>query len=309
MPRSARTSPHQGRTVSDSDLSTLLTTPSHEDVTNITKRDKRRRLSNDSHDDLTAFRLEMKGLFEKFSSEHSTRMDSLAKLIHDLKVSSTNISEKNLEIDNNIQFVSEQIKSVESKIVLLEEGRKSIISELIFMKDKCEEIERNSLKTMIEIRNVPKSKDDKKENLFNMVHKLSENLKINLVSGDIRDVYRVPSKKDKSLGTLFVELSNTLIKQNILTMARKYNKDNSLQQLNSAHLGIECNTSNSPIFLSERLTARGRRLFFLARDFANNEKFKFCWTANGRVFLRESEGKPHLLVHNEEHLNSLKKSK
>lgn len=304
MPRVQRSPPRTPST-SETDPS-IMPTPKQDDYSGVTQRDKRRRLSGDEHDDLTAFKLEMKELFEKFCKEQRKEMGQIRKLINDIKDSSTVISDKNSDIDKNVQLVSEQIQNFENKITKLEEDRKSLIIELSAVKNKCEDLERLSLKTTMQIRNVPKISNDKKQDWFQAVDKLSKTLNVNLNAGDIRDVYRIADKKDKNIGTLFVELSNTLLKQEFLTNARKFNRNNLSNKLSSSHLGFK--DTQKPIFVSECLTARGRRLFFLARDFAQTAKFDYCWTSNGRVFLREKEGSHYILVKDEEHLNTLKKT-
>lgn len=271
----------------------------------VTQRDKRRKLSGNDHDDLTAFKMEMKELFQSFSDIQNKRLDSLEKLISDVKKSTSSISKTNLEIEQSVNFVSDQIKTVEEKITKLEEERKSISCQLFSMEEKCEEIERNCTKTCIEIRNVPKPKFESKENLFQSAAKLCNLIDVPLQNGDIRDVYRIPNKNDKAIGTLIIESSNTLTKKRIIVATKDYNKKNRSTQLSSMDIGIE--GPAFPIFVSEHLTPKGRRLHFLARDFAKSESYAYCWTANGRVYLRKSEGAPHILLKNESQLNDLKK--
>lgn len=107
--------------------------------------------------------------------------------------------------------------------------------------------------------------------------------------GDVRDMYRVPNRKDPAKFTIIMELSDTLVKSKFLTSAKRFNKTKEFKVL---HLGIT--NDSSPLFLSESLTAKSRYLHFLARDFARTEKYKFCWISNGNIFLKKQEGSAYL---------------
>lgn len=69
-------------------------------------------------------------------------------------------------------------------------------------------------------------------------------------------------------------------------------------KLQAKHLGFTTN-EDDPVFVSEQLTAKGSRLFFLARDLVKSSKFKFCWTAFGKVFVRKDETSKIILIQSE----------
>lgn len=304
--RSPPQSFHSPRTASDSDLMQIVS-PVIDDCGSVTQRDKRRRLSGEEHDDLTAFRMEMRKLFEKFTDTVNTRIDVIERHIFDVKSDVGSISSTNKEIGISVTFVSEQIHALESKIENLERDRKSLSIQMSSLEEKCEELLRNSLKTSIEIRNVPKTTRETRSDLFGMVTKLSTTLKIKLEKGDVRDVYRIPYKNNRDIGKLIVEFSDTHTKGLFLTTAKKFNRDNHQSQMNSSSLGL--GEPNLLIYVSEHLTPKAHRLFSLARDVARSENFEYCWTANGRVFLRKKQGQPYVIVQNEAQLNSLKTAK
>ncbi|KAG7308311.1 hypothetical protein JYU34_005505 [Plutella xylostella] len=160
-------------------------------------------------------------------------------------------------------------------------------------------------KTSLELRNIPRQPKENKTDLFNMIHNLLKALKIESMFSEIKDVYRVPKKSDtNNITTVIIELSSTLTRINILNEIKSFYKNNNGIQLNTTHLGL---SSKSPIYGSEYLTAKTKRIHFLARDFMKTENYKFCWISNGNVFLKKEEGSPHILVKSEEILTSLKK--
>lgn len=85
---------------------------------------------------------------------------------------------------------------------------------------------------------------------------------------------------------------------------KKHNQTYS-DQLSSTHIGIS--HIKQPIYASELLTPKVKRLMFLAKDYARSANYKFVWPSNGRVFMRLAEGKPYFSLRNEADLGDLKK--
>ncbi|CAG9122369.1 unnamed protein product [Plutella xylostella] len=85
--------------------------------------------------------------------------------------------------------------------------------------------------------------------------------------------------------------------------AKAHNKQHSDRRLCAADIGYK--GLNTPVYISEALTNKVRRLFFLARDFAKNQGYKFCWTSNGRVFLRKTPDSTHIEIKEESQLMSM----
>lgn len=116
------------------------------------------------------------------------------------------------------------------------------------------------------------------------------------------NVFRIKTKAINA--PIIVELTTVHCKENLLTSFKKFNKDKQ-NKLNTEHLRIQ--GTSIPIYISENLTAKTKRLFFLARGAASHLDFKFCWTSRGKVFLRRNEGSPHILVQTEQDIHALNK--
>lgn len=81
-------------------------------------------------------------------------------------------------------------------------------------------------------------------------------------------------------------------------MYKKFNKEGS--RLSTEHLSIS--GPAKPVFVSENLSPKLKRLFYLARDFASSNEYRYCWVKNGKIFLREKDGAQHLMIKNESDL-------
>lgn len=73
----------------------------------------------------------------------------------------------------------------------------------------------------------------------------------------------------------------------MLKMCKSFNIKNK-SKLRAKHMGFK-KEEETPVYISEQLTAKGARLHFLARDLAKSNKYKYCWTAYGKIFVRKDE--------------------
>lgn len=297
-------SPPLNKTQSLGDIDTKSKTHVTEDDSQlqVTVRDKRRRLS-DSYDELTAFKMEMREMFQSFADCQNKKLDLLSTHMEEVKLQNSSIFDTNRDIENSLEDMSHRLIAMQSKIDSLEDQRKVLVSQITNIDDKCEFLEKTLKKTSIELRYIPRAPKEDKHTLFNYITHLSQSLNISLEPADVRDVYRIPNTREPTKSTVVAEFSSTLLKTRFLSSVREFNKTKSLKILN---VGIENNTL--PLFVSESLTAKARRLHFLARDFARVEKYKYCWISNGNIYLRKEEGSEYFLIKNEAQLNSLKKS-
>lgn len=63
-----------------------------------------------------------------------------------------------------------------------------------------------------------------------------------------------------------------------------------------------------PVFISENLTPKMKRLFYVSKEYARTNSFDHCWLVNGKIFLRKKEGQAAILIKGEEDLKILKKT-
>lgn len=155
----------------------------------------------------------------------------------------------------------------------------------------------------MEIRNIPKLKTESKDDLCNAVKKIGTSLNLQIQSADIKDVYRPFAKPGVAVKPIVVDFTSVLTKDNFLKNMKKLTLQEKSDKLNSGLFG---EYPQNPIYISECLTPKGRRLFFLARDFANSYHYAYCWTSYGKIYLRQKEGMPHIRIEEEADLARLK---
>lgn len=84
-----------------------------------------------------------------------------------------------------------------------------------------------------------------------------------------------------------LERSSPRLRDTFLAACVNYNKANSKAKLNSSHLGISMDKPISP---------ENKALHAATRTRAKELGYKFVWTRNGRIFIKNDESSP-VIVH------------
>ncbi|KAG7299877.1 hypothetical protein JYU34_015762 [Plutella xylostella] len=291
---------------SESDIPRMVQNEGHTAAA-VTQRAKRRRDSGDYSNlaDFNSLKEELKYMIGQLMSTQSERLDKLENHILDIKDHTTKIEHTNGEIEKSMTFMSDQMSSIEAQIKKLELEKGEMALQILNLEDKLDFYDHQLNKTSIEIRNVPKIMNESKEKLYDTIHYLSKQLCTDLHYQEIRDVSRAPSKKENRTSTIRVEFSNTLSKARFLSASKMYNKNNPNNKINSNLLGYP--EPKIPVYVAEQLTAKAKRLFYLARIFVKTHNYNSCWTTNGRIFIKEKVDGAYIIVKNEQQLETLSK--
>ncbi|CAG9122371.1 unnamed protein product [Plutella xylostella] len=272
------------------ELSTNKTPPTY-----ISERNKRKRPEEILNVEFDSFKQEMREMLEGFMKLSHSQMEKITPTLKD-------IQSTNSKIEESINFLAEQNDVLKKKIEQLESEKKKDREYITLLEEKVEDLQRNSKKSSIELKNVPKQPNESKETLSSMLLNLSKSLGSDLTTPDILDIYRVRYKDNN--GPIIAELSSTFKKSHLLKAAKTYNARNRNNKLNGSHLGIPALT-NTPIYLSEHLTPKAARLYYLARELTRNKSYKYCWTAYGRVYVRQDDNSPVVVINNESQVTNL----
>lgn len=252
------------------------------------------RLENDQ---MSEFKEEMRKLMMYFSNSQKEELGELKSALKDIR-------ETNLNIENATTNLTLQNEEFKNKIISLEGQVKEDRQYIIYLESKIEDLQSSSRKTNLEIKNVPKKDREEKQDLIDMTIKLTESIDCKITKSDIKDVYRVRGRNANQKNTpIVVELTSTLVKNDILKMTKSFNVKNR-GKLCAKHLGMKSN-EDTPIFLSEHLTAKGNRLHYLARDLKKSKGYKFCWTSYGRIYVRKTEQSQIISITSEEQVQHL----
>lgn len=250
-----------------------------------TRKLKRRRSESDS--DVKNFISEMRQMFRDLEEKQSVTINKLCSTVEDLR--------------STIKFLDAKFDSLASKYEKLEKDSKEDRKYIKTLEETIERAERHSRATCLEIRNIPTQTAETKTNLVNTVINAGKALSLDLQPYEIKDVFRIKTKSPDNK-TIIVDLTSVITKDKIITAVRRFNKGQN--KLTTEHLRIQ--GPAKPVFISENLTAKMKRVFFLTRDFAKTNDYKYCWVSHGRVYLRRRDGSPLILISGESDLTNLK---
>lgn len=248
-------------------------------------------------DQLNDFKDEVRKMISYLTTTHGQQLT-------ELKSTLKTIQESNQNIESAITYLTVQNEEYRNKISHLECQIKEDREYIRLLENKLEEGQIAHRKADFVIKNVPRRENESKMELVEMVVCLSKHLDCKMTVADIKDIYRVRSKKTEHANApIIVETNSTLLKTDLLKKAKLYNTRHH-EKLRAKHVGMK-NNEELPIFLAEHLTANSARLHYLSRDLAKSKNYKFCWTAYGKVYVRKDEHSPIIMIRNEEQVHSL----
>ncbi|XP_026761083.2 uncharacterized protein LOC113520021 [Galleria mellonella] len=219
---------------------------------------------------LNSFITEMRQMFKDFRDEQDRRNERLCAVVEDLRIS--------------VDFLAHKYDLLKSKMDKLETDHNADMRYVKTLEDKIETLERNNRSTCLEIRNIPTSPTETKNSLLETFIKTSGVLSIPVQPSEIKDIFRIKTKQQASK-TIIVDLTSSILKEKNIAMYRKYNKGSSKLTTETLHLSGPV----SPIYISENLSSKMKKLFYLAREFAKTNDYKYCWVSHGKIFLRKSD--------------------
>ena len=222
----------------------------------------------------------------------------------DLMLKINNIILQNTELKQTVELMSDKYDEFLSRISSLEAEKKEDKRRIRQLEESLEHLERNSRASEIEIRNVPKTKDETKDDLCNHVMNLAGTLNININQADVKDIHRIRSKGDSF--PIIVNFNSVITKEKLVKGVKTFNKTRKQgDKLNTTHLKLKI---NQPVYVSERLTFKGQKLYYLARTHYKSCGYNFCWTSRGVVYVRKNSDDPQIKINSEEDIQKLKPS-
>lgn len=78
----------------------------------ITMKDKHRRLSDESYDELTAFKMEMIEMLPSFQESRHKILELMNRHLEELKIQNSSIFTTNQEIEHSLEYVSQRLQAM-----------------------------------------------------------------------------------------------------------------------------------------------------------------------------------------------------
>lgn len=230
---------------------------------------------------LTKWNQDQEATFKKFMGKITLELAELKKQYESLqKVKS--------EIEESASLINTKYEEIRTRMIKLESERYQQQSYISSVEKKIQEVQESQRSAVFELRNLPLKENENNDDLIKLVTDTDKTLQVPINPTQIRDIYRIQSKKGPQKQVV-VELLSVTQKNNLLQAARNYNKGKpKAQKLSTELIGLkgEC----VPIYISDRLSPSLRQLFYEARKFASTNDYNFCWASYGKIYLKKREG-------------------
>lgn len=295
MPRSTRTSPKHS-------AKPLLEVQSEPDLTglndsSLSVNTRKRMRVEDSCCDATQLE-QLKSTIMSWKADQDTILKQLVADVAELKKQNQSIKDSNAEIVKSMHFMNANYEDMNKKMQDFEREKKNLHDCILGLEKKIQDFQFMSRNSSVEIRNIPAKDNESITDLTNVVTLISTSLNVGISPNDLRDVYRLPGKKGINR-SIVAQFSTVNKKSTFLKSIVNYNKQrNTAEKLNTEIIGIPGN--RQPVYVAEYLPPSLRRIFYLARNYAKENSYKFCWVSNGNIFIRKEAGDRQILIKSEQ---------
>lgn len=278
---------------SDPSLNTLNSADSEDNFINFTKRQKRTFGEFSTHS--SSYFSEIKAMISELKEQQDSKFESINNTLLTIMTQNQDIQKSIENLKNKHDILSLKINNLE---IENEEGRKKIS----ILENRIDMMDKKSRYTSIEIRNLPKQSGESKRDLTKLIQKIGTILEVEspIEELEIRELYR--NKTD----ALLVDFTTALRKESLISKFKKYNKtrrENREPLLNTEHLMLS--GTPSTLFISENLSLKTRRIFFIARQMVKNKKLYTAWTSFGKVYVKINEGAIPTCINDESELDKI----
>lgn len=264
------------------------------EISNTTSRIKRLRPDFSPECELKSFEEKIMSMLTLWKDGQDALLEKLSSEISTIKLQNTDIKKTNVDVLRSIEFLSADYESLKTSIQNLEKENSEQRHYIMDLERKVMDLQLNSRSSSIEIRNVPANDKETSSDLISIVHKTCSIMQPSSSPPQLRDVYRLPGQRGSNR-PIIAEFLTVPLKNQILNACRTFNRGlPTPEKLNTGHIGIPGEVK--PIYVAEHMPRSLRQLFFEVRAFAKKNKYNFCWTQNGKIFLREREGAASVII-------------
>lgn len=198
--------------------------------------------------------------------------------------------------DDKMEYFAECLEKQESRLVALETTYTEVHnlkSQICELKRELGDRDQLSLLNDLEISGVTENKG---ENTMQILGLLLNKIGQKFDEHDVVEARRVGPVRigqdgRQSARPIVVRVTRRAVRDEVLRAAR------SRRNLTTAELNLA--GTLRPVYINERLTKENRLLFGRARSLCKHNSWKFAWTRDGKIFIREGDGKTAFRIHSE----------
>lgn len=278
--------------------SSIVASPSECEFINTQKRSTRPCVDFSPNSELEEFKEEIRAMLTKWNTNQETILQNFMSKITmelvELKAQNDELQNIKTEIEDSAKLMNAKYEEIRTSVGRLEGERSEQRKYIDHLEKQIKDFQENHRPAVIELRNISPKPNENASDLTEIVVGVCRSLEVQVKPEEIRDIYRVQNSQGPSK-QIIAEFQSVTLKNAILRAVRDFNKGKPpSEKLNSEHSGLT--GERTPIYIADRLPAAARKLFFDARKFAKSNGCQYCWTANGKIFIRKKEGEKPVLI-------------
>jgi len=200
-------------------------------------------------------------------------LNSMSDELQDVKKENEDLKKKISELENKMEGNDEKVL----QFVQLEKR----IEEMKLSQCEKEQYDRNK---NIEINGL---EENPKENLHDVMKKMADAYGIQDYRTDVVEkMHRIPSKNKEKVSSIIVQFKRREDRDKWISAKKRTVTNDQILQ----------NSNGKRIFVNENMTPHFRQLFWKAKNFAKENKYKYVWFKNGKVLMRKEESDKAVMV-------------
>ena len=237
---------------------------------------------------------QVKNLLKQELSPINAKLDGLTTKLSDIDTAVNFLSGKYDALLNQLKDTNRKVNSHASDVAKVKENLKEIEKLAYNASSEVEQIAQYLRRDCLEITGIATNEECSAEAI---IKSIGDVIGVPLKDNDISIAHPIPTYKVGAPPKLIVKFTRRSVRDKFYLnrgkLARKKAKD--LPNLNLS--------SEAHVFVSESLTSFKKKLFGDVNKVKKHLKWKYIWTYNGRIFIREDENKPSFSFENAEDLH------
>lgn len=266
---------------------------------------------NNCDNNLDQFQEAVLSILMDIQSKQDKQLEAITADLVKIKQQNADIQKTQKNLEEAVRFTSSQYDDIVTKIGTLEDKIKESTTirsvqqensgQIYELQSTLEEVNRKLRERSVEIRNIPYTRDENKTEVVKRIYKC---LSLDFSDDLVTDVSRV-STKDKNNKPLIVEMNTAQSKAQFMGSLKNYNKTHRNNPLGTNKLGFAGN--DTPVYASDYLTPHAAKLYYLARNLKRHHNYKYCWSSNGKIYVKKHDDSSAILLKTEAQVEELKK--
>ncbi|XP_020909671.1 uncharacterized protein LOC110247530 [Exaiptasia diaphana] len=244
---------------------------------------------------------QVEDLIRKQLNPINVKLDDLSKKYDELQQAVKFISDKYDGTMNEIKSTNTKIQAHNRDLTTIKQDLKIIDKRAIESLDQVEELAQYIRRDCLEISGIKATDEPSSEAI---VQAIGAAINTPLDYDDISIAHPIPSHNPRQPPKIIVKFKHRKTRNKFYINRRKLagTKPKDIPGLDGS------STADNKIFISESLTPKKRRLFGEINKFKKHHKWKFIWTYNGRIYLKEKENTKQYAFDNDDDLQEFYKA-